>query len=281
MDNIYNNAFVTITEVREKNNGLKINSSGAIYDKNGRIVIDSLRRSEFAGIKHIADSYIYITKPDLFLKGEYIYAGHCHNHFGHYLIETLPELYYAVKSRKRILFQRFLGQMNAVSSSHSLFFLNFFGISLNDVVFVDKFIQIESLEVNERIVTINNSISPSAREAYQFVSNSIYSDYEYEKIFLSRSRLKQDKRGSTEELDLLMEKKGFLVIHPQEINISEQIKIIKNASVIAGYDGSALHLSAFMKSGGKVVVMGERRNTNTKMINDLLGHETLYADFAC
>ena len=72
---------------------------GAAYDENMRLCNESLRDSRNAGPKHADSEHIideYITTTRL-IKGKSYYLGHAFSNYGHFLLETLPMLSYAVK----------------------------------------------------------------------------------------------------------------------------------------------------------------------------------------
>ena len=59
-------------------------------------------------------------------------------------------------------------------------------------------------------------------------------------------------------------KKGFVIIYPEELSINEQINIINSAKTIAGFSGSALHLSIFSEPGTKIWIGRQEKPTNTQ-----------------
>lgn len=73
-------------------------------------------------------------------------------------------------------------------------------------------------------------------------------------VFLSRSKLSQDRRpveaAFAKQIDALFGRSGFRVVHPQELDLGEQIAIVRGASHLAGFGGSQLHLAAFSQRRG-------------------------------
>ena len=60
---------------------------------------------------------------------------------------------------------------------------------------------------------------------------------------------------------------GFDVIHPQEMSICEQAIAVGGADVIAGCDGSALHLAVFARPGTVLLALDSRLVPNQFMID--------------
>lgn len=60
-------------------------------------------------------------------------------------------------------------------------------------------------------------------------------------------------------LDVEFEKRGFEVLHPQEIGQSDQIEIFRSADLVCGVSGSALHNSVLTSRRTRIVEIGNRR----------------------
>lgn len=275
---IYHKAILTGTIPSDEGNKrpFPVSLQGAVYSSDGELVFNSLRRCSYAGVKHVADSYIHPQRIEIagHIDEHCRYIGHYHAHFGHFLIETLPELVIGAKTGKKIVAHSFMNQANALISSFSQETLSLLQLKNKDIVLIKKKnLLCKSLEVSLRVTSVNSSISPTAREAYQYISGLVKeSSVLHEKIYLSRSKVL--KRPSPTEVDQLMKSRGYYIYHPQEHSLIDQISLIKGAKEIAGYDGSALHLSVFMKPMGKISVLDERKNRNTEMINQLMEHHT-------
>ena len=72
-----------------------------------------------------------------------------------------------------------------------------------------------------------------------------------------------------------MKGRGFTVLHPERMSFSDQIRAAAAADILAGVDGSALHLAAFMRPGARVLVLETRRRRNVLKINALMQVETI------
>lgn len=60
-------------------------------------------------------------------------------------------------------------------------------------------------------------------------------------------------------MDEMMEELGFKVIHPEQLDIEEQLKIAGDARILAGLSGSALHISAFSHPDTVTLEIGDFR----------------------
>lgn len=275
---IYKNVLFIAPDDKFFYNDEKAALGGAAYNQFGYLISNSLRKSDYAAMKHIAAPSIELKKhiTHKIINEESVYAGHFHKHFGHFLIETLPELYKAKLTGKKIVVQRFRDRTPTakyLELDYIKFLLSKIGVDLEDLIFIEETMLFRSLEINERITTINHSISGEAKSCFEKISKQILSDKNYEKIYFSRSQVRN--RPSPIGLDEFMKDNGYLVVHPQRHSVLEQIEIIKNAKVLAGYHGSALHLSVFCTQC-VVQVFGCSKHINIEMMNNLMGHKTFY-----
>ncbi len=77
------------------------------------------------------------------------------------------------------------------------------------------------------------------------------------KLYFSRSRLGDCLRRSLNEepLEQALESQGFVVVHPQDCNLAEVIRLVNQAGVIAGSCGSAMHNVLFRLPGAPLTTL--------------------------
>ena len=63
---------------------------------------------------------------------------------------------------------------------------------------------------------------------------------------------------------------GFKIFHPERWKFEQQVAIFDRTEVLAGVEGSALHNSVFMKSGGQVISIGTPRVPSGDIFNQRL-----------
>jgi len=276
---IYQNCLATAT-LSEGIGRYRVNLNGAMYDAQGQLIFCSLRNSSYATVKHVAPSYVFMHQfaNAPFCSGRYFYCGHFHGHFGHFLIETLPELY-RVKTMMeggRYLFHPFESQKSEVNLTlpYVREALSLLSIPVEQLEFVGRDAFYEVVEIHQRRIVVNRSMDESCIDGYRFMADQVEPAQGFgDRIFMSRSRV-TDPRGNDSSFDIWMQERGYTVVHPQELPLKEQISIAKGARILAGFDGSALHMSVFMQPGGVVEVIGDRCAVNTVNCNQLSGQET-------
>jgi capsular polysaccharide biosynthesis protein len=61
--------------------------------------------------------------------------------------------------------------------------------------------------------------------------------------------------SNEEEVEQLFIRHGFQIVYPEKLNFDEQVKLIANTSVLAGFEGSAMHLSGFLPEGATTLLI--------------------------
>ena len=87
-----------------------------------------------------------------------------------------------------------------------------------------------------------------------------------QKIYISRTKLKKSQRQLPEEQQLIehLSRKGWIIFHPQEHTIEEQLKAYQQARDLCCLEGSALHLLFGMNCTypPNVILICRKKNNN-------------------
>lgn len=70
--------------------------------------------------------------------------------------------------------------------------------------------------------------------------------------------------SNEDELEKLFASKGFSIVYPEKMGFIEQIRLVNSCQWIAGLEGSAMHLNAFMKEGGNVITINKRKEVHNQ-----------------
>ena len=70
----------------------------------------------------------------------------------------------------------------------------------------------------------------------------------------------------------------MFILHPQEIDLRDQIPLMRDVRVMAGVDGSAMHLAAFCRPGARVVAFDTRNVENQYVIEKLMELQATHLD---
>lgn len=102
-----------------------------------------------------------------------------------------------------------------------------------------------------------------------------------QKVFFSRRKLTHSARRSPEnieDMELALERRGYKIVVPETLSIAEQICVMREARVVIGEDGSALHNIIFGYPGLRLGVLSlpERTNLWHMSLCQILGHSLAY-----
>lgn len=243
--------------------------SGAIYDQNGNLVPSSQRISgRYGDLVSQSDPSRLPKSNDQRIRvpGTTVYLGHYMAHYGHFLVESLSSLWYLLDPDEkvdRVAFHPFVFGNNSTSYARACFAP--FGIKHEDVLWLDQAVSFERVLIPERLINLNQSANKALKNVYQKIANSVSTpETKYKYVYISRSKNSRKKLGRALVNEPLLEsslsKFGFKTIYPEELPFEHQVDIYKNADVIAGISGSALHNAVFMKEGATLIEIGDLRS---------------------
>jgi len=250
-----------------------------VFDENKKFVKSSL---QYKGKTH---QFIpkYPQEMDV-IDNDAMFLGYVIGHFGHFLLEQLSRAWGALEHRTPGMKFVFVNNRN-IDIPHWLYkFMEMLGISKNDVVILNSSCKFRRVFVPEQAFKLSNTVwfAPEFRLAFRTMADNVKSKYNYDKVYVSRSMLPKDmKTYGEEKIQNIFADNGFKIIYPETMDLMEQIAIIKNARVLAGCAGTALHLALFMKNADSVIQI--KRNSILKdsayvqyAINQLVGAKSVF-----
>ena len=257
---------------------------GAVYDANGALVRESLRFPD----KHRARdpkslAMVQGLKIERRIKRA-LYLGHAFTHFGHFLIETVPALWWArhVDDDVALIFHPFdeAGRNVFADVAHGRDCLALLGLSPDRIVMATVDLAVEELLLPPRHYDMRTGPRYDFREIYRTLATAARRSQPTaaaSRIYLSRRLLKRRLRRLSNDAaaERRLARRGFAVAHPQHMSLVEQINAAAGADVVAGVDGSALHLGVFMRPGSRMLVLQTKRRRTIHFMNALMQVETI------
>jgi len=223
---------------------------------------------------------------------EGIYCGYLVPLFGHFITEFLPryeQVRMAGGTPKPILVHpvHFLVDPPGQLSRSNLVaqFLNVLDLPFEQLRFCTSDVAVDRLYCTTNIFKLSEAVDEKIVEISKSLNGRFPVGGREKKIFLSRSRLKEHHRKAINslEVDKIFFERGFEVLHPQEMRLRDQIVAVCSARVLAGEEGSALHLSMFnpfleaciILDSGRLTKPGALPDTQ-RLLNERLGCRTVY-----
>lgn len=263
---------------------------GAIYENNTIVTQASYRG--LAAYKQndplvIAQSRVNAAQH---IKGQGIYLGWLSNYFGHLLLEAPARFWFLNNvdvNNVTFIFHPLginatLANVLKVELGKELF--NCFGIKIERIVLADKDLIVDELIVPSTLFILNLVADYSQRYIYEKIKNYLLEKYYAianlsnqttapRKLYLSRRKLNDKLRKAVNEdiIEQLFERHGFEIIFPEILAFHEQVKLVSEAHILAGCDGSALHMAVFLPQKSKLILLSARSIQFSQLIMSALG----------
>jgi hypothetical protein len=238
-----------------------------VFDHSGQLVANAVVLSRTGNLSMSCECPEPTMLPQR--TGRWLYGGIDFHHFGHSLIFSTARLWaleHLGQSIEGIVFidRNQGGHTRTGTSRHLEKQLKALGVDL-PVWTVSEPEVVEELIVPTQGISTEASLFNGIAEYQQYIRNIIAkkpkASPSHNRVYISRTKLGFHKAGLMFEdrLEGYLEQEGYLVFHPQNHSLDEQIAVYKGASSIIGVDGSALHLAAFAANETtKVAVLARR-----------------------
>ncbi len=263
---------------------------GGLYE-NGLLIQDANYRGITAkrAIDPASISQAQINKS-LLIREPCIYLGWLSNYFGHILLEA-PARFWILKSldisQYKFIYHPLshrrgpiLDNVFEYELAQTLF--DCFGIRKNQIILANQDLCAEHLIIPSSMFFLSLTVDPGQLSIYDRIkAYSLRNRIDFapgRKIYLSRCLLKKTngrKAINEESIEQLFVAYGFEIVFPELLSWQEQIRLMSEANIIAGCEGSALHMGLFSPPDTKMIVLSSRNIViNQLLINKLSKIET-------
>lgn len=263
---------------------------GAVYSRRSRLVRDTERAIGQPG-GHWHSNQRRFREPvppqTVRLPGRSFFLGHWSPGFGHVLLEMLPRLW-PLQDLGRydnfILYPRRTDATPVMESTTWLReLLDLCGIALGKVVVVREPLRVEMLDVTTPPFILKRAADPRFLNVFESIRQRVLAAGRTpaardlpRRIYLSRSQLPTRVALNEADVEGLMQRRGFTVLHPQQMTIADQVAVLAHVEVIAGTDGSALHAAVFARPGTKLLALDSRGVPSQLLIDRVRGLDAVH-----
>ncbi len=189
------------------------------------------------------------------LMGDHYLLGSLQPHFGHTLLEGLSRAW-AMLEHPDLFSKMPLLVFESRLLEFQKRFLELAGIAEDRIVHVPiNGVTVERLWIADPSLRSHRWISARQGRVWGRISDAISITTPTRKIYLSRSLISERPLSNEAEVESILERQGFEIIHPETLPLDEQIRIAAQAAHIVGPVGSQMYLAAFQKSGTKKTVL--------------------------
>lgn len=203
-----------------------------------------------------------------------VFCGYMISQWGHFLIETVPRLWYCLQEDERIDHYVFIleNESQRQVEGNYLEFLRLLGIA-DKCVFINQPTRYRTVIVPELSYSRTQYFTDQYRETFQYVVDMALKEgsdtCSSKKIFLSRNHFKKarDTEFGLDLLDNFFAKNGFDIIYPEETSLPKLITLVQEAEVCAASSGTAPHNFLFAQQGKKILIMERQATVNEIQID--------------
>ncbi|MDD2725038.1 MAG: glycosyltransferase 61 family protein [Methylovulum sp.] len=267
-----------------------VNFIGGIYDAMDRPHTGSLLKRGYGQIQEHEKNYTIDRSTVQTITGKAVYGGIISNHYGHFLLETLSRAWYLIKSSEDIYFYR-AGAKEKNGSNDGLMawqkeILSHLVIDIDRFKIIDKPLIFEELIIPGFGYIIETFFAQEQAAALIQLGEKLTGNktpaLKYDKVWLSRSLQKKGAIAGEKKFEQALHNEGFTIVHPEKLSLTEQIGLFENASVVAGFTGSAFHTLIFAKNKGVKLLhfsRVKRFNENFSLCSKANGFESEFYNF--
>lgn len=231
--------------------------SGGIVNAKREPVVKSFQRNGLKTVEKLISFTDFGVIP--YINKKVYYIGQYRNHWGSFLVDTIPRLWHAIDSPEKYTFA-ILGTQTDLGGIHDNVyeFFELFGIRREQILYIDRPTQFKQVIIPDlSYVPLDSWYSEYRAIIRKVVRHSLVSDFRCsEKIYFSRSRFSKESKTDFGE-DLLvdiMKANGFQIVYPEDCSLKEQINYVNHCKVFATVGGSCAHNIIFAQKPPKMIL---------------------------
>ena len=245
---------------------------GGVVDNTGKFIAGHDRKDHKNINLSCLSGYEYQDCQNI--KETVIYGGICFGAFGHLLTESMCRLWYAFENEYRIVM---LLPPDVKHINMDIFDL----MGIRDrILFLKEPTRFEKVIVPDQTLRLHFDYKTEHCIPYEKIIQAA-PKMNYEKIYLTRSHLKNTNDINEEYFEKFFRKRGYVIIAPEEYSFEEQVGIINAAKDVICTMGTLSHLALFCQEGVNLTII--RRDDRSTLlpqtlINQLKRLKVYYVD---
>lgn len=212
-----------------------------------------------------------------------VYINYFRKHWGHFLMDVVGRLWYALDSDKDTLFVYTVDSEgeNEISGNY-LEFLELLGIERNQLVKINRPTSFDKVVIPESSIYPGKYYTQEYREIFKRVTyqaikkikdSGIPKFLDVKKVYCSRSNFAPAKRRENGEhfIEEVFNNNGYSSVYMETLTLTQQIYILNNADSVAALSGSLPHNLLFVQQHNNFIILNKTYlfNLHQSMINQI------------
>jgi hypothetical protein len=260
---------------------------GGIYQNNGEPFMPSVL---MRGNQIFQSPRMLLNLDNISLSQDHyqfgVYGGIIFKHYGHFLLETLSrywylkdydgDIFFHVSPRTPKFYQEFPVWQKEILE---ILFKN-----ISRIKIISKITRFDKLLIPSPGFIIRKYCAIQQSEALKTFSKRVilldnHKPIMTEKIWLSRSSLNKGLIVGESEFEECLKKEDFLIVQPEKLSITEQVRLYNQAKLICGFAGSAFHTLILMNDLKAKIIHFARENIINNNYKVIAQAKNLNAEF--
>lgn len=256
---------------------------GGVCSADFTFIAGRQRRTDGQHVNWNCDTAYEVPAENIVHRDEDVIFGGCLiNHFGHALLDGTARLWYLTEAPAdlRIVFLRYPRETRAPFDA--LKFVELMGIDMSRVEVIDQPTQFRSVIVPDEAIYPSQAYRPEYIRTFDRIREHIEAKND-SKVYMSRTHFNFRSSLNEEYYEQFFARRGFTVIHPEELSIEEQIAYVAGADEIVTTMGSMAHLFLFAKPTATTTILNRSTQCLTAqiVINQARGITSYFVDAYC
>lgn len=226
-----------------------------------------------AGVRRRGKEYVLPPSSDPVTPSRHlpaaVFGGFLYDHYGHFLLESLGRLWFEGAGRGHPIV--WIAATGGTWRPWMDELADMVGIGPDRVVLdtEDGALAVDSLLVGDQGFEVNRYMHPWFVDRLAVVPAVRPTPGEGTHVWLSRSALGEiggvDEEGAIEQR---LAGAGWTIVHPEQMSVAEQVRVLASAAHVAGIEGSAFHTLLLLRGfAGTVDVLTRHESPNFEVIN--------------
>ena len=228
-----------------------------------------------------------IENPE-YIDSEVIFIGSMHSIYGHCITDNLKKLWFLRTDKGQQIIENG-GKIVYVSAwnnkelpQFALHILTLAGIDTQKLIRITSPTRVKKVYIPDNSMQLKNGTrmwSDQFKKEFEIIKSNIrYTGETYDKIYFTRTQLKDTKDFGEKRVEKLFEEQGYKILSPEKLSIDAQVALMTNCKTFVGTDGSITHNGVFCNKDTKITILlkADYANGYQMMINDMTGYEVTY-----
>lgn len=241
-----------VLPLREAPPGDSAHWRGGVVSPDGEFIAGHRQTNEplSPGARDVIEAYP-LDSPPLRVHETVVFGGgRDARHYGHFLIEMLSRLWWVTQNRSAL---RVAFTTHGLRPDYpALELIVRCGIPQDRIILVEEPMQFDSVIVPDQAMYLRSGLIDHTpmRHVFETIRSSVEHASELpDKVFFSNSAYNRKAYWGLSFLDDFHSARGFTVVHPETLSVSDQIALLSHASEFSAPEGTLAHQVALCPDG--------------------------------